>query len=373
MYIRFPNSFLKKEKKKIHGQTTLDLHSPFPLSPSPSRSSSQSVRSSLSRSTWSTASTSRSTRQKCSCGGGFAAVSPADADSDSAPPPLPLVSAAGAEIGFFAAATSAAGAETELPPLPLPLPAFSVPGAGLECHSLAPGLSFSHADSRSFAARASAARAPMTASVPERRNWDRDSVKYQQASARGSRKACSTLAVLEEGEGSFFGRRGGGEDVVSKKESNEIEVEFAEVVAEVELAFASAVAFASPTSCCLRKIAFAPARSRLIDYLCKLSKALLLRLRRQSSFACCIIVVVVDGNILFCSSSMMTSRIGIGTLLSLLRLRPQVDLISLPSVGDESETRRCGRRSSSGGPRPRRRSSPVDDAIREIKPAAEDD
>ena len=36
----------------------------------------------------------------------------------------------------------------------------------------------------------------MTASVPERRNWARASVKYQQASARGLRDACSTLAVL---------------------------------------------------------------------------------------------------------------------------------------------------------------------------------
>ena len=101
----------------------------------------------------------------------------------------PLVSAAGAETGFDPPSP---------PPAAAAAAAFSVPGAGLECHSLTPGLSLSHADNRSPAARASsAASAPeMTASVPERRNWARASVKYQQASARGLRDACSTLAVL---------------------------------------------------------------------------------------------------------------------------------------------------------------------------------
>ena len=189
-------------KKKNQGQTALDLHSPPPPSSRPSSSSSsQSVRSSLSRSTWSTASTSRRTRQKCSCGGGLEAASAGGAAA-----PLPLVSAAVAVAGVSAAAaTVAAGPETSFPPPPSPPPPrapLSVPGAGLECHSLAPGLSRSHADSRSRAARSSsaAARAPITASVPERRNWDRASVKYQQASARGLSEACSTLAVL----GVFF-------------------------------------------------------------------------------------------------------------------------------------------------------------------------
>ena len=102
-------------------------------------------------------------------------------------PPLPLVSAAGAETGFFS-----------FSPPPSPDSVFSVPGAGLECHSRAPGLSLSQAERRIARARASASavRALTTASVPDRRNCDRASVQYQQASALGLSEACSTLAVL---------------------------------------------------------------------------------------------------------------------------------------------------------------------------------
>ena len=154
----------------------------------------------------------------------------------------------------------------------------------------------------------------MTASVPERRNWARASVKYQQASARGLRDACSTLAVLCGSDRGFFflmEKRRGARVSGRKKTTKKWRQGRVAIVEVVEAGLAMSLFRLSNQLLPLQS-------SRRLICLCKLATG-------EASFCLCfdgeaLLPVVAIDDMQF-RSARRASRIGSRVLLLLLSLR----------------------------------------------------